>query len=205
MRELRYTLLADGGSDRVLMPIIDWLLKSRLKKVAYSGSFHAPPHGIGLSKRVQNTLILYPCDVLFVHRDAEKEDYDTRVQEIKRELAKINNFYVAIVPVHMTEAWLLSNQSAIREAANNPNGKESLGLPPSNKWDKIPDPKTILFESLKTATGLNGRRLDKFHLDSARQRVAQLTNDFSGLACLPAFQKLCQDIDAYIQTTGLLS
>ena len=201
MKELRYTLLADGGSDKVLISIIDWLFKSRLDKVSYSGSFYAPPHKGGLSKRVKMTLQYYPCDVLFIHRDAEKAELDLRIQEIENELLNINQKYLAIVPVHMTEAWLLSNESAIREAANNPNGKETLGLPPSNKWDKIPNPKHILFESLKKATGLNGRRLDKFHLDSARQRVAQLTSDFSGLNCLPAFKRLCQNIDLFIQTS----
>lgn len=203
MKELRYTLLADGGSDKTLMPIIDWLLKSRLKKISYSGNFYAPPHGGGLSKRVRQALIYYPCNLLFVHRDAEKIDYELRVKEIDRELVNLKNTYVAIVPVRMTEAWLLSSESAIREAANNPNGKENLGLPPSNKWDKIPDPKAVLFDALKTATGLSGRRLEKFHIDSARQRVAQLTSDFSGLACLPAFQKLCQDIDAHVESAPL--
>ena len=203
MKELRYTLLADGGSDKVLMPIIDWLFKSRLKEVAYSGNFYAPPHHGGVSKRVKQTLKLYPCDLLFVHRDAEKEAFELRVQEIHNELANFENPYVAIVPVHMTEAWLLSNESAIREAANNPNGKEDLGMPPSNKWDKIPDPKGVLFASLKAATGLRGRRLDKFHLDAARHRVAQLTSDFSGLAGLPAFRQLCSDIDAYIETSPI--
>ena len=203
MKELRYTLLADGGSDKVLMSIIDWLLKSRLNNVSYSGYFYAPPHKGGLSKRVNNTLKDFPCDVLFVHRDAEKMEYDFRAQEIHNELAIFENPYVAIVPVHMTEAWLLSNESAIREAANNPNGKEDLGVPPSNKWDKIPDPKGVLFASLKAATGLRGRRLDKFHLDAARYRVAQLTSDFSGLAGLPAFRQLCSDIDAYIETSPI--
>ncbi len=203
MKELRYTLLADGGSDKVLMSIIDWLLKSRLNNVSYSGYFYAPPHKGGLSKRVNNTLKDFPCDVLFVHRDAEKMEYDFRAQEIHNELIGIKHQYFVIIPVHMTEAWLLSNEAAIREAANNPNGKEPLGLPPSNKWDKIPDPKHILFESLKKATGLNGRRLDKFPLDSARHRVAQLTSDFSGLNCLPSFQRLCQDIDGFIKTSPI--
>ena len=201
MKELRYTLLADGGSDKVLMHIIDWLLKNRLKEVAYSGNFYAPPHHGGVSKRVRQTLKLYPCDVLFIHRDAEKEAYELRVQEIHNELVNFENPYVAIVPVRMTEAWLLSNESAIREAADNPNGKDNLSIPPANKWDKIPDPKNVLFESLKAATGLTGRRLDKFRLDAARHRVAQLTSDFSSLAGLPAFQKLCSDIDAYIGTS----
>jgi hypothetical protein len=202
MKELKYTLLADGGSDRALIYIIDWIFKQYTHH--YSGQFadKAPPHGDGLYRRAQWALKFYPCDILFVHRDAENRDHDLRIEEIRRELSKIHNHYIPIVPVHMTEAWLLSSEAAIREAAGNPHGNQSLKLPLPSQWDKISNPKMVLFEALKTATGLQGRRLHKFNaqqIHQARLRVAQLTDDFSGLNILPAFQRLSQDIQRFLE------
>jgi hypothetical protein len=94
----------------------------------------------------------------------------------------------------MTEAWLFVNESAIREAAGNPNGRMDLELPPLQTIERMPDPKARLCEALRVATGLGRRRLDSFHERSAIQRVASLIGDFSDLRCLPAFQRLEADL-----------
>ena len=39
MNELRYTLLADGSSDKTLMFIIQWLLNDRYPLLSCNGSF----------------------------------------------------------------------------------------------------------------------------------------------------------------------
>jgi hypothetical protein len=129
-----------------------------------------------------------------VHRDAENLDYDSRANEIYQELKCTSDRYIPVVPVRMTEAWLLSDEMAIREASGNRNGGDFLNLPQHGRWDKVQNPKTVLFEALKTATGLQGRRLNKFNVYKARLRVAQLTDDFSSLNVLPAFQKLSEDV-----------
>jgi hypothetical protein len=37
--------------------------------------------------------------------------------------------HIPVVPVRMTEAWLLADEFAIRSAPGNPNGTQSLDLP----------------------------------------------------------------------------
>jgi hypothetical protein len=66
-------LVADGTSDRVLLPILTWSLKQHdvdtvMAQWADLSRIHRPPD---LRGRLKAALDLYPCDVLFVHRDSE--------------------------------------------------------------------------------------------------------------------------------------
>lgn len=69
---------------------------------------------------------------------------------------------VPIVPVRMTEAWLLLDEALIREVAGRPSGTESLGLPKPLQAESVADPKEVLRSALETASGLSGRRLKQF-------------------------------------------
>jgi hypothetical protein len=134
----------------------------------------------------------FPCDVLFIHRDAEKEGIETRDAEIR---AGVENAMasgckvpaVAIVPVRMTEAWLLFNETAIRQAAGNPNGRAVLNLPPVSRIESRPDPKRELLKALQVASELKGRRLKKFNTSQAFWRIVDFLDDFSPLRQLRAF------------------
>ena len=130
--------------------------------------------------------------MLFVHRDAEHNTRDRRVFEIERaaEEARASVRYLPLVPVRMTEAWLLIDASAIRRAADNPNGKVSLDLPLTAKLEQVPDPKKVLDRALVVASEKSGRRLKRFERDLSfrRQRVAALIDDFSPLRELDAFR-----------------
>jgi len=94
MPELRYTLLADGTSDRALMPHLTWLLQQRLPSYAVQAEmaelWTLPPskRPKGLTERIKMTLELYRCDLLFIHRDAEREARGVRVEEIRNALTE---------------------------------------------------------------------------------------------------------------------
>lgn len=192
MTELRYTLLADGGSDKVLIPIINWVFDRYHPEVTYRSQFPGGlrTNSMALIERAREALRLCPCDILFVHRDAERKSFDFRKEEICRELGEIGMPFVPVVPVRMTEAWLLSDERAIRRAANNASGTNELNLPAPRTLDNLPDPKDVLFSALRTASGLSGRRRATLSVERARHRVAELTNDFSALEVLPAFSSL---------------
>ncbi len=200
MTQLRYTLVADGSSDRTLIPIINWLFDRA--DILYQPQFAVglPPASDGLKLRVNTAVKLFPCDLLFVHRDAEKISFSERVSEIQEQLKDINKNFLPIVPVRMTEAWLLSSEAAIRMAAGNPNGTIPLDLPPCREWENKPNPKEILFKALRDASNLQGRRLRGFSEEKARHRVSELTEDFAHLEHLEAFARLRDDVDAFINT-----
>jgi hypothetical protein len=200
---LRYTIVADGSSDRALSPILDWLIEQH-SDVPYEGQFadHLPPVSRGLKSRIAAAVALFPCNLLFVHRDAETVRRADREQEIVDNLPNGIPTFVPVIPVRMTEAWLLSDESAIRTAADNPNGTGKLAIPPSKRWEASTNPKAILRQALKSASGLPERRQKRFNPDSRRARVSQLTTDFSKLRTLSAFRRLEGDLVAAIGLLG---
>jgi hypothetical protein len=134
----------------------------------------------------------FPCDVLFVHRDAERESLHVRLQEIENALGTFaKSLFIPVVPVRMTEAWLLIDEQAIRRAADNPNGKVTVAMPRLGDLEALPDPKLTLYTLLKAASEKRGRRLQQFgtmqSLTARRARVANLIADFTPLRRLPAF------------------
>ena len=208
MPEIRYTLLADGTSDRALMPHLTWLLQQRLPAYAIQAElaelWRLPKPPRRLLERINRALDLYPRDLLFVHRDAEKELRQTRVAEIRTALAGSRAIVPAacVVPVRMQEAWLLFDEAAIRHAANNRYSTISLQLPPLSTVESRPDPKQDLYELLRRASGLGSRRLRKFSESRAAQRISELTDDFSPLRLVPAFAALEADINSIIASQG---
>ena len=194
---LRYTLVGDGNSDRALMPLLRWTLLKAGTPLPLSGEW-ADPRRLsgrpqGLADRLRYALDLYPCDLLFVHRDAEKQDPKLRHSEFQAALSDLQTPppAICVVPVRMTEAWLLTDEAAIRRAADNPNGDVSLSMPTARQLEGLPDPKQTLNELLRAASEKQGRRLLQFKRDEAarRLRVAELTDDFSPLLNLPAFRR----------------
>lgn len=86
INRLRYTLLGDGSSDQALLPVVTWLLRSieiaQVIEPVWADLRRAPERPRTLHQRLQLDLDLYPCDLLFIHRDAENQDYRRRMDEI---------------------------------------------------------------------------------------------------------------------------
>jgi len=210
MKELRYTLLSDGSSDKALMPILTWLLLEHNITAPIQSQWadlrrlRNPPNT--LAERMKWSVYLYPCDLLFVHRDAETESVQARVEEIEKALEGVKDKIqlgregtVCVVPVRMTEAWLLLDEKALRLAAGNPHGRRPLSLPSINEVENLPDPKGILYRLLHQASGLSGRRLKRFRASTATQRITDFISDFSPLRALSAFQTLEREIKQVVR------
>lgn len=193
MKRVTATLVTDGSSDRLLAPLIE-LLFSTHTELAYQVNCAEglPPVASGLTARIDSALELFPCDFLFVHRDAEGIDPTIRQQEIEThwKSSQRTATLICVVPVRMTEAWLVANEKPIRAAVGNPNGTEPLGLPAIKNIESLPDPKAILFEALKSASGLNASRKRRFNPHQFRHRVSELTDDLESLRKLSSFRHL---------------
>lgn len=138
MSSKSFTLLADGSSDRVLVSILGWMLAQKHPDHLWTGiraeldRLPRPPKD--LAGRIQATIEYFPGDVIFVHRDGERESPDVRLLEIAESIAMTElagGKWVPVIPVRMTEAWLLISEKAIREASGNPYGRVNLRLPSS--------------------------------------------------------------------------
>lgn len=207
MTSIRYTLLPDGPADRALIPILDWLLgqHTRLLFVGEFGDLRQLPHPPrSLIDRIRTCCHLYACELLFVHRDAEREPWETRASEIEAALAQIEAPppAVMVIPVRMQEAWLLTSVDAIRKAADNPNGRVPLRLPALHRIESLPDPKKTLYDLLVTASELQGRRKKSFYPQAHAPRVTQYMEDFASLRELAAFQNLEQALRTVLRKHG---
>lgn len=202
---MRLTLLSDGSTDQALLPIIDWLLQER-SMVAFESVWadlrrlRRPPSK--LADRVTATMDLYPCDLLIIHRDAERETIEKRVEEIDAATRSLAIAVVRLVPIRMQEAWFLFDEAAIRSAAGCPSGRTPLDLPPLKSVEAVPDPKKVLFQALEVASNLSGRRRKQFRPDV--RRVAALINDFSPLRRLLAFKAFEEDLCAALRRLEML-
>ena len=134
--------------------------------------------------------------MLFIHRDAERDPFQVRCDEVDAAWSRIvlkgeqQAIPIPVIPVRMQEAWFLFDESAIREAAGNPNGRVTLDLPALKGVESLPDPKHVLYSLLKRASELQGRRLKKFHESQAAHRLAEVILDYSPNLLLTAFQAL---------------
>lgn len=211
MNEFRYTLLSDGPSDRALMPLLDWLLRQQRITRGFLGHWadlgrlrKRPPT---LADRIRLSIELYPCELLFVHRDAEAEPRSVRVGEITRSLQAMQAStvvppVVCVVPVRMMEAWLLFDEAALRRAAGNPSGQQVVTLPRVAELDRELDPKETLHTLLRSASGHGRHRLRQSHVPQAVQRLAELIEDFAPLRALPAFGALEGEVALAVQENG---
>lgn len=206
MNELRYTFLTDGISDQALIPILTWTLRQQGVRIAIQPEWadlrRLPQAKRTLADRIALSIEYYPCDLLFVHRDAERESRQVRITEIHKAIANLSAPVpvpiICVVPVRMQEAWLLFDETAIRVAAGNPNGKAPLDLPPVANLENLPDPKDILHDLLRQASGLSGRRLKKFVASKEARRVTDFIDDFSLLRRLPAFNAFEDEVRAVL-------
>lgn len=138
MEVLEFTLVSEGSSDRVLLPILEWLLGQKaacgvVGTWADLRRLESAPES--LAEKVRRAVEEYPCQLLCVHRDADRVTRARRAREIRAALGDMAKPpAVCVVPLRMTEAWLLSDEAALRHAAGNPGGRvplpEHRGEPP---------------------------------------------------------------------------
>ena len=201
---LRFTLLADGTSDRLLLFPIRWALRRMnvaIEQEHWADLSLAHPKPRTLAERAIQAVDLYPAQLLFVHRDAEGLGRDERIREVSGAVASP---HVPVVPVRMTEAWLLHDEPAIRRASGNPSGKIVLDLPAPSCVEALPDPKTVLRDALVAASELSGRRRASKVREFAvmRARVAELIDDFEPLRVAPAFACFLEALERALVDLG---
>lgn len=204
MNTLRFTLVGEGTSDRVLIPILRWMLGIRHPDSEWIGQpanlHELPKPPRGLQGKIATASDLFPADVIFIHRDADRESPSKRRDEIAEALRMLPTrparHCVPVIPVRMTEAWLLISESALRSASGNPGGRKPLSLPPVSKLESVADPKQLLQDLLLEASELTGRRRKKFSFPEVRARIPDFLEDFETLLRLPSAKELFDEIAA---------
>jgi len=102
----------------------------------------------------------------------------------------------------MSEAWFPTDLEAIRQASGNPGGRHQLEIPHVDAIEALPDPKNLLHELLRDASGLSGRRRRKIQVNHAIHRIGQLKSEFNALRALNAFRRMEEDLRQVISDCG---
>lgn len=215
-KEITYTLLSDGSSDKTLMPIIDWALRQNISEDTlvqseWADIYFSNKKLNSLTDRITYTLENFPCDILFVHRDTESSlpvDFTGRQSEVynawNNSKKNAKNKIVRVIPIRMTEAWLLIDKPAIRKASGNTNGTIRINLPGINDVESLPDPKNDLMQLIKDASGLKKRNLKKLNVRQSIHLVAEYISDYSPLRNLAAFKKFEEELCSVLEEIEML-
>ena len=198
---MRFLLVCEGSSDTGLVPHIRRLV---------AGFGYPEPEGESwtrgrrLSEKVENALErLGSFDLMLIHRDADNEGPEARYRDIGAAVwgSEFRGPWVGIVPVRMTEAWLLLDEAAIRAVADRPFGREPLNLPLPRNVERIANPKSQLEAALLTARGVRGRRRRNFDREFFRARHQLLANLPAGgpLEQVPSWTRFRDDTVAALQ------
>jgi len=197
--------IAEGSSDLPLAGIIESLFFARGVSVRLSN----PDYSL-LSTRVRRDvksrltagleLTGETPNVIVVHRDSDSADPDERRREIEigAQAASVTSEIVPVIPVRMTEAWLLIDERAIRQVAGNPGGHMDLGLPKLHEIERKADPKKLLGECLIRAADATGRRRKALEsrFSNHRRQLLQRLDPNGPVTQLTGWQALEHDIDA---------
>lgn len=155
---MRCLLVCEGSSDAPLASHIQRLMSRHgYHEVDFNISFD----GRLLVDKVRNGLGVVPdYDLVFVHRDADRSGPDARYREIATAVqeAGYGGQWIGIVPVRMTETWLILQEVAIRNAVQKPDGREALNLPAPAAVECVANSKDVLDAALLNASGERGRR-----------------------------------------------
>lgn len=187
-----------------MLPLLRWVLREttdRPMDLRFIDRSLLQTRARTLAEKVEVAVRFGPWDLLFIHRDSDGQPVEWRSAEIG--VAAGPQTYVPVIPVRMTEAWLLHSEPAIRAAAGRPSGAEPLGLPPVRRLEALPDPKEMLREALVAAHGATGWRARQFDPAAAIHRVADLIEDWRPLRELPAFRRLETDTRVALTRLGV--
>lgn len=197
--KVNFMLVCEGKFDEEIVPHLGKLLRdcgaTEATGFAYStggavkGKFHAVVKAA--------TVDMPDLDCLFVHRDADSQNYAHRYNEIRAVLnsAGYSGLWVGVVPVQEIEAWLLLNEAAIRRVAGKPRGSNNLELPSAGRVESLRNPKEALNRKILAASGKTGRRRERIkeRLDSMCYQLLRDLPTGGPLEQVPAWARLKRD------------
>lgn len=139
-------------------------------------------------------------DVVVVHRDADNAGSDARRREIADAAALVaaDSNCLPVVPVRMTEAWLLLDEILIRQVAGNPRGRNDLQLPRLHEVESRADPKEILQQCILRAADVTGRKRENLRkrFPQHRRQLLERLDRFGPVTTLASWKQMSADIDA---------
>lgn len=201
MREeyCQFALIHEGSSDQGLTVALETLLAEAGFDIV-RGEAHLKRGTVAESLATLATNREF-FNVVFVHRDSDRAGREARVAEVTSAASSVTwavgdePRVVPVIPITMTEAWLLLDEAAIRDVCGNSRGTAALGLPKPHEVEGVSDPKKLLFEAMRKAGPQGGRRRgNERDLNRWRARLLERLDVHGPVRNLSGWKALEEDI-----------
>ncbi|HEU5230856.1 MAG TPA: DUF4276 family protein, partial [Ktedonobacteraceae bacterium] len=219
MKNVAVALYAEGPTDQLFLPeVIHRTVKQNLNRSGQQSIDVKPVDPISFSKTgmKQDECILQAArraanyNILIVHADADHRTEEKALKErfnpgyllVQQAQEHVCRCVLPIVPVRMTEAWMLADPEALRAALGTSKNAQELGLPLKAKLvENDSDPK----QTLKMIVGkANTHRSRQRHLEvTTLYTLLGRTIDLSRLSNVPAYQRFVHALVNAFRTINL--
>ncbi len=198
--------VCEGTSDQPLADIVEYLFAERGRTLRLSKPDFTVLRAVRRdvrSKLVAGARLMdAPFDVAVVHRDADNAGWEERRDEIEQAitLAGIECGCIPVIPIRMTEAWLLLDEQEIRDVAGNPNGHNAIPLPKIHEVEGVANPKVLLQHCLLQAASVRGRRRQTAatRFPQHRRQLLERLDMHGPVTRLSSWKMLVEDVEGRI-------
>jgi uncharacterized protein DUF4276 len=146
--------------------------------------------------------------VLFIHADGAGHPDRSREEQIAPAMRRLGPELgagydsVAVIPIRETEAWLLADGNALRQAFGTNRTNDELGIPSiPGEVERIADPKQILNAACMAATSRRRGRLKKA---SAYFEIVGECVCLAELSKVPAFKAMYDELSIALHRLGFI-
>ena len=164
---------------------------------------HLRKEGNGFVEQIRGLVRKYPYfHVICVHSDSDSSDMNNVLQnKITPAFIAVNEIegsacknLVALIPVQMTEAWMMADLNLLKEKIGTNKSNEELGLPVRvNAIESISDPKNVINEALRVAQEEQSRRRKKLTISQLYSPISQELT-IEQLEVLPSYKVFLENV-----------
>lgn len=215
MKQLVLALYAEGRTDERFLPVIvqrtaDWILRQRAfaaVDVLEPLPLKADPEASSRAERIFSVARkAVGFHALIVHADADAPTADDALQdriEPGRQLVReaegdVCRDLLPIIPIRMTEAWMMADAEAFRQVVGTDLRADQLGFPDQpHQVEAIQDPKHSLNITLNQIFSRQRRRR-KVYLGRYYEPLARRIR-LDMLQRVPAFRQFTSDLTHLLQ------
>lgn len=127
----------------------------------------------------------------------------TKVRQARQAQESVCEHLVPIIPVQMTEAWMLADPDALREVIGVNLTTDAIGAPMHpHQVESDPDPKQTLNAVIEKALAQRARRRRRIALRSIYEPLARQIS-LARLIGVPAYQQFVADLTQTLVALGL--
>ena len=215
MTDLVMAIYAEGRADETFLPIIvqrgaEQILAQRGRTVVDVLEPIVLNHSIDRAFPTRAERILEAArraagyHALVVHADADHPTRERALQErfmpglervcqAQQALERVCDKLVPMIPVQMTEAWMLADPEALRAVVGTRASVGDLGLPAhAREVESDPDPQRTLAEAVRNALAPRPRRRRIVTGDIFEPLARQI--NLERLGTVPAYQQFASDL-----------